>query len=261
MQDATQITPRSRTFSDSLLAHRKGWEYLGNVLLALYSLGFFIGMLVDFRSRHRPSSLLVAIFEGAVVWFSLSRPMPKSSNVSMYDWSIALLGSFVILATRPAPQVHDQILLLIVQLAGMCVSLAGLFSLNKSFGLVAANRGVKTTGMYSVVRHPIYAGYFVSFGAYLLQNLTLMNLAIYVSFVVFELLRISAEERILLRDASYADYARSTRWRVMPPDLLSLGNMQQDSMCWRRAFFWQLTPGGLRSPTRTPIDSRVPVKS
>jgi protein-S-isoprenylcysteine O-methyltransferase Ste14 len=177
---------------------------------------FMVMMLIDFRTRHRPSSLLIAIFEGAVVWFSLIRPMPKTSNTSMYDWSIALLGSFVILATRPAPQVHDHILLLGAQLVGMCVSLAGLFSLNKSFGLVAANRGVKTGGMYSIVRHPIYAGYFVSFGAFLLQNMTPTNVAIYVAFVAFEVLRIRAEERVLLEDPGYARYARSTRWRVLP---------------------------------------------
>jgi hypothetical protein len=113
----------------------------------------------------------------------LMRSMPKKSNISVYDWSIALLGSFVILFTRPAPQVNDQIVLLCAQLFGMGISLAGLFSLNKSFGLVAANRGVKTSGMYAIVRHPIYAGYFLSFGAYLIQNMTLANAVIYTVFV------------------------------------------------------------------------------
>jgi protein-S-isoprenylcysteine O-methyltransferase Ste14 len=216
MNSTTRMTPQSRTIGEFILSHRKFWEYLGNALLAVYSLGFMIGMLADFKTRHRPSSLLLAIFEGAVVWFSLVRPMPKTSNTSMYDWSIALLGSFVILATRPAPQVHDQILLLSAQLAGMCVSLAGLLSLNNSFGLVAVNRGVKTAGMYSIVRHPIYAGYFVSFGAFLLQNMTLANVVIYVAFVALEVLRMLAEERVLLQDPGYARYARSTRWRVIP---------------------------------------------
>ncbi len=216
MENTTQIAPRPKNIFEFILAHRKAWEYLGNFLLAVFSLAFFVVMLVDFKTRHRPSSLLLAIFEGATVWFSMTRPMPKTSNTSTYDWSIALVGSFVILAIRPAPQVHDHILLLSLQLAGMCVSLAGLFSLNKSFGLVAANRGVKTAGMYAVVRHPIYAGYFVSFGAFVLQNVTLANVVMYVSFIAFELLRILAEERVLLQDPSYASYARSTRWRVMP---------------------------------------------
>lgn len=67
MENATQISTRPRTLGELILSHRKAWEYLGNILLALYSLGFLISMVTDFKTRHRPSSLLVAIFEGAVV--------------------------------------------------------------------------------------------------------------------------------------------------------------------------------------------------
>jgi protein-S-isoprenylcysteine O-methyltransferase Ste14 len=216
MENAAHVTARGNPVIEWIFAHRKLWEYLGNALLAIYGLVFLVSMLADFRTQHRPSSLFVAAFEGATVWFSLMRPMPKTSNVSLYDWTVALLGSFVILFIRPAPQVHDHVPLLALQLIGMSISLAGLLSLNKSFGLVAANRGVKTSGMYAVVRHPIYAGYFLSFGAYLIQNMTLANVVIYGVFVVMELLRLIAEERVLLRDPAYAAYARQTRWRVLP---------------------------------------------
>lgn len=216
MENTEHLVKQNTVVGAWILSHRRTWEYVGNALLAIYSLAFLVAMVADFRARHRPSSLFVAVFEGGVVWFSLMRPLPKQSNVSMYDWTIALLGSFVILFTRPAPQVHDQILLLAVQLFGMSVSLAGLFSLNRSFGLVAANRGVKTNGMYAAVRHPIYAGYFLSFGAYLVQNMTPANALIYAVFVLMELLRVVAEERVLLRDPTYAAYAAKIRWRVLP---------------------------------------------
>jgi protein-S-isoprenylcysteine O-methyltransferase Ste14 len=117
---------------------------------------------------------------------------------------------------RPAPQVHDHLPFLITQVIGMAISLTGLFSLNKSFGLVAANRGVKTGGLYGVMRHPIYAGYFLSFGSFLVQNITLNNVVIYGVFVTLELMRIGAEERVLSQDPDYAGYARKTRWRVLP---------------------------------------------
>jgi protein-S-isoprenylcysteine O-methyltransferase Ste14 len=216
MEDATRINARPRTLAELIRSHRRIWEILGNLLLAAYSLLFMMGMLADFRMHHRASSLLIALFEGGVAWFSFVRPMPKMTNVSMYDWAIALLGSFVILFMRPSPQVHDHIVLLAIQLSGMCASLAGLFSLNKSFGLVAANRGVKTHGMYALVRHPIYAGYFISFGAYLLQNMTVANVLIYAVFVIMQVLRIIAEEKVLLLDVEYANYARKTQWRVLP---------------------------------------------
>jgi hypothetical protein len=56
----------------------------------------------------------------------------------------------------------------------------------------------------------------LSFGAYLLQNITLFNLVIYAVFVATELLRIEAEERVLSRDPSYASYSLQSRWRILP---------------------------------------------
>jgi protein-S-isoprenylcysteine O-methyltransferase Ste14 len=199
-----------------IVSHRRGWEYFCNSILGLSALLFNYVMLVDFFSKHRASSLYVAVFEAAVVYFAVSRPMPKESNRSLYDWTIALTGSFIILLLRPAPQVHDHVPILIVQVLGMLISLTALLSLNKSFGLVAVNRGVKTRGMYRVIRHPIYAGYFLSFGAYLIQNMTSANAAIYGLFVTLELLRVAAEERVLSQDPDYTGYMRNTRWRVLP---------------------------------------------
>ena len=205
-----------KTAGAFLVSHRKTWEYLGNATLCLSAVIFNYVMLTDFLVRHRLSSLYVAIFEAAVVYFSVTRPMPKQTNRSLYDWVIALLGSYLIMLMRPAPQVHDHFPLLLVQVTGMVISLTGLFSLNKSFGLVAANRGVKTGGLYGVVRHPIYAGYFLSFGAFLMQNITLVNVVIYLLFVALELMRIGAEERVLSQDPAYVGYARTIRWRVLP---------------------------------------------
>jgi protein-S-isoprenylcysteine O-methyltransferase Ste14 len=199
-----------------LVSHRKAWEYLCNAALCLSAVIFNYVMWFDFLQKHRVSSLYVALFEAGVVYFSVCRPMPKESNRSLYDWTIALMGSYLIMLMRPAPQVHDHLPFLITQVIGMAISLTGLFSLNKSFGLVAANRGVKTGGLYGVMRHPIYAGYFLSFGSFLIQNITLTNVVIYGVFVTLELMRIGAEERVLSQDPDYAGYARKTRWRVLP---------------------------------------------
>lgn len=207
---------KRRRLVDVIASNRRLWEFAGNAVLVLYSLSFFLSMLADFKSHHRPSSLLMVVFDGALIWFAVLRPMPKAVNVSLYDWSISLLGSLIIFLTRPAPAVHDNVILLGVQLLGTCISLGGLFSLNKSFGMVPANRGVKTKGMYSIVRHPIYAGYFLTFGAFLVQNFTVANAVIYLAFIVLQMMRVVAEERVLFGDPAYCQYAQDTRWRVVP---------------------------------------------
>ncbi len=196
--------------------HRRGWEFLCNLTLGLFYLLFDIRMMVDFRLTHRMSSLLLMIFETLVVFYAFSRPMPKESNTSLYDWTVALLGTLIGVLLRPATEISDSTLLLTVQSVGMGISLIALCSLNRSWGLVAANRGVKTGGLYGLIRHPIYAGYFLSIGAFVLQNLTALNALIYALFVGAELLRIVAEERLLSSDPTYAAYAQRTPWRILP---------------------------------------------
>jgi protein-S-isoprenylcysteine O-methyltransferase Ste14 len=215
MENATQDSARRKTISELLISHRKWGQYVSNGVFALYGSLWMFLLLVDFLTRHRVSSLLLVLFDAGVAWFAITRPMPKEINVSLYDWIIGFL-SFLPLLLRPAPELHDHVLLLAVQLFGQSVALAGLFSLNKSFGIVAANRGVKTGGMYRVVRHPIYAGFFVFLAAYVLQNMTVMNAVIYVAYVAVQVMRMAAEERVLCRDPEYARYTRQTRWRVLP---------------------------------------------
>ena len=101
-------------------------------------------------------------------------------------------------------------------LLGQLIYIAALFSLKRSFGVVAANRGIKTGGLYRVVRHPVYAGLFLSNGAYVLQNMSVMNAAVYLTFVLLSLMRIVEEERVLCRDPDYAGYVCRTPWRVLP---------------------------------------------
>lgn len=206
----------TRRITGLIVSHSKAWEYCCNFILAACYLTFSFGMLADFQLTHRASSLVLTVFETLIVYFSLCRPAPKQTNTSLYDWTVALAGTFILLLLRPAPQVHDQLAVLAAQVLGMSFSLAALFSLNKSWGLVAANRGVKTGGLYAIVRHPIYAGYFLTIGAFIIQNLTVANTAIYGLFVLLELLRVGAEERVLSRDPDYVAYARRTRWRVVP---------------------------------------------
>lgn len=206
----------SESLNNFINSHRKLCEYTCNFTLAAFYLYFDYRLLTDFIHTHRISSALLVIFETAIVFFSLTRPLPEKTNTSLYDWFIALAGTTIIILLRPAAQVEDNIILLVVQLLGMMLSLTGLFSLNKSWGLVAANRGIRSSGMYRFVRHPIYAGYFISFGCFVAQNMTAYNVFILTFFVALEILRIHAEEDLLSQDAAYIAYKKSTRWRVIP---------------------------------------------
>lgn len=192
------------------------WEKSVNVALALYYSYFAYIHLSAFVTTYRFSSLLLVVFEALIIFCLLFRSLPKDVSFSLYDWSIALGGTLAPLLLRPAPIMHDHIIWQIIQAGGIFISCIGLLSLNKSWGIVAANRGIKTTGLFGHVRHPVYAGYFISLTGFVLQNITLLNAIMWLFFAMFSLLRMQAEEKFLSKDPAYAAYMKSVKWRILP---------------------------------------------
>jgi protein-S-isoprenylcysteine O-methyltransferase Ste14 len=103
-----------------------------------------------------------------------------------------------------------------MEIAGVSVAVIALVFLGRSFGIVAANRGVKTGGAYGLVRHPMYAGYFLTYVGYVLSYPSLVNVCLAVATLVIQVTRASMEERVLAHDPSYQDYLRRTPWRFIP---------------------------------------------
>jgi protein-S-isoprenylcysteine O-methyltransferase Ste14 len=101
-------------------------------------------------------------------------------------------------------------------IAGLLINLWSKLALCRSFGVVAANRGVKTSGPYAFVRHPMYAGYLLVQIGFLMSNPTLWNATVYSVALVLQILRMRAEERILVQDPAYLKYAGEVRFRLLP---------------------------------------------
>ncbi len=99
---------------------------------------------------------------------------------------------------------------------GLAVIVAGKLSLGRSFGLLPANRGIVSTGMYRFVRHPIYLGYLVTHFAFLLAHPFIWNLAMLAVADSALYVRAGLEEQMLPQDPAYARYWASVRWRLVP---------------------------------------------
>jgi protein-S-isoprenylcysteine O-methyltransferase Ste14 len=103
-----------------------------------------------------------------------------------------------------------------VLIAGALLQICGVISLNRSFGLVAARREIKTVGMYRFVRHPLYASYVVIFSAYLAANPSAYNALLASVTIVCLVLRAVREERLLREDAAYRAYMQRVPYRIIP---------------------------------------------
>jgi protein-S-isoprenylcysteine O-methyltransferase Ste14 len=190
-------------------------NYLQDALLVCVSALFFYAQVVAV-TRGNFLSVAFAAEQAILVALFLFRRRSRATSRRPFDWIVAA-GGFLPLLARPNE--GDGSLALagfILQTGGFFLVVAGMLALGRSFGVVAANRGLKVSGPYRVVRHPIYLAHIISTGGYVMTNFSYWNLAIYLATATCHLLRIRAEERVLTLTDSYADYARRVRWRLIP---------------------------------------------
>jgi protein-S-isoprenylcysteine O-methyltransferase Ste14 len=188
---------------------------ISNILLALVWLIFTLIQLHGFATTGKISLLLFTLAQSIMVVLFLLRNKARTISTGVWDWICALLGTYVplfYLATSASSFFIGDLLLVI----GICIQIAGILSLNKSFGIVPANRGLRTGGMYGIVRHPMYLGYMLVYLGYLMENLLLWNVLIFFLAVIMQFLRISNEERFLARDKVYRHYMHKVRWKLIP---------------------------------------------
>ena len=167
-----------------------------------------------------PLAPLIMIAETAIVIFVLARRPTEAISLRLGDWLLAITATFTPMLIQPVDTpaaLHALIPLGIgLALVGNLVQIAAKLFLRRSFGIAPANRGIKTDGMYKLVRHPMYAGYLLVHIGILLLMPTALNFVIYTIGWWAQILRLLAEERLLSEDPSYRDFMTKTRWRLIP---------------------------------------------
>ncbi|HWT13443.1 MAG TPA: methyltransferase [Allosphingosinicella sp.] len=162
--------------------------------------------------------LLLLLSEGVVVLFILLRRSTRDISRRGGDWLVGLAGTLLpLLAVAPSASPLLPIHLCeAVMITGFALQFSAKMTLRRSFGVVAANRGVKAGGPYRLVRHPMYAGYALTHIGFLLSGPTPWNLAIYGATLAIAVRRILAEERLLRADGAYRALAVKVRYRLLP---------------------------------------------
>jgi len=186
-------------------------------LAALY--GFFIAAHVSraFDPDQRLLVLPLVVQETIIVVLFLARRPSRMTSTRTLDWAVGVAGTYLPLLLRPrgAPGSLAPVGQ-IIQLVGVSAATVALLFLGRSFGIVPANRGVKTVGAYRAVRHPIYGGYLLTYVGYVLSYPTPVSALIVVTTLVLQVTRAGMEERLLAEDPLYREYLRRTPWRFIP---------------------------------------------
>ena len=181
---------------------------------------FALYLLLSYRvlQADNPFRWLLLASESAVVIFVLIRRPTEALSVSLRDWLLAFTATAATLLVVPVPNQLPALAPLGVVLfaCGALFQISAKLALNRSFGIAPANRGIKRSGPYRFVRHPMYAGYFVNNIGLLLLMMSLGNFAVYLTAWTVQILRVIAEERLLSQDPAYRAYMEEVRWRVIP---------------------------------------------
>lgn len=167
---------------------------------------------------HNPFAWLAALSETSVALFTLIRRPTSAISIRLGDWLLAMTATLapmmIVFGASPWPQVMNLCIGLIV--CGNLFQIWAKLTLRRSFGITAANRGVKRGGPYRLVRHPMYAGYLLNHLGVLLMWPSLLNLAAYAIGWTAQILRLKAEEELLAQDPAYRTFMERTRWRLIP---------------------------------------------
>ena len=153
-----------------------------------------------------------------VVMFLLLRRSAQRYSERPVDHVIALISAMLPLLAVPPSQGNllPLSMLAVCLLTGIVLHLGAKLSLRRSFGVLPADRGVKSRGMYRFVRHPMYLGYILVQLSLVLAGPLMWNICLFIVSCVFFALRISAEERLLGHSPDYQALCRTTRYRLIP---------------------------------------------
>jgi protein-S-isoprenylcysteine O-methyltransferase Ste14 len=142
-------------------------------------------------------------------WESVSRPR---------HWVLALGGTFLPFCIIPMARPAAGLIAFGIglQVIAMAIALTSLFTLGRSFGIIAARRAVVSHGPYRFVRHPLYVGEALWLLAAVLQNPSTFNAAVLAVQCACQWRRIVDEEQVLLNDPQYAQYRSVVPYRLIP---------------------------------------------
>lgn len=191
---------------------------LVNVFVSLFY-GFFLYSAAKFWLKTgSPVGIGLVAFNTLAVACLLTRRNASMVTQSFRNWILASLTQIAPLLLRPVGSSSGTLVLVSTagQVVALTIMIASLMVLNRSVGIVAANRGIKTRGPYAWIRHPLYAGEILFDFSFLLSNWSYPNGLLIFALTLAQVVRSLQEEALLVRDERYVLYRAAVPYRLVP---------------------------------------------
>jgi protein-S-isoprenylcysteine O-methyltransferase Ste14 len=188
--------------------------------IAIVTLFSFMAMRLakDAAATGHVTGILLLVSEALVVALTLVRRAAGSVDRTLHARLLTAVAAFGPPLVRPDAfgAIAPESVTIALSSIGLMVVVTGKLTLGRSFGLAPANRGVVSSGVYRLVRHPIYLGYLITHVGFLLANPNIWNVVVLAAADVALMLRARCEERTLVADEAYRSYMERVHWRVVP---------------------------------------------
>jgi protein-S-isoprenylcysteine O-methyltransferase Ste14 len=205
------------TLGDRAAARERLNELFGKAAISCLFVVLAVSIGSEFLKTGHVTGLLLLVSELLVVLLTVMRRPAFVVDRTLAARVFSALSIVGVPLIRPAGvALAPDLATAAVSAFGLLVVIAGKLTLGRSFGLLPANRGVVSSGIYTLLRHPIYAGYLVTHGAFLVAHPTTWNLVMLVAADTALMVRAVYEERTLAHDPAYAEYMTRVQWRVCP---------------------------------------------
>jgi protein-S-isoprenylcysteine O-methyltransferase Ste14 len=191
---------------------------VGGVMLALLCGKFALNAYHRWTETGSLILLGLVLYNTLLVGMTVTRRPSVSTSPRIRDWVAALLTVAISFQFQPEEwrQTGVQAAGVILQAVGLTIMGVAVMHLGRSFGIVPANRGVKRSGLYGCVRHPLYAGEILFFTGFVSTNFSRINLIVWFGVLCGLLIRARAEENHLREDLEYRAYLDATPYRFFP---------------------------------------------
>jgi protein-S-isoprenylcysteine O-methyltransferase Ste14 len=186
-----------------------------NAILTAIWIGFAYAHVTAFQETGNWIYSVFFISETFIGLMFLLRSDPTTVSTDPADWIIAISATIAPLLLSPSSEALFPAAKFGIGL-GVLIQIIGLLSLNRSFGIVPAKREIKTSGLYGLVRHPLYASYIISDASYVLTNTSTANLLLCTLILILLYIRLRREELHLGMDESYRRYMEKVPYQVIP---------------------------------------------
>jgi protein-S-isoprenylcysteine O-methyltransferase Ste14 len=191
-------------------------KIIANVVVVL---GFGLLAYACYRKYHDTGSIKwfgLLVVNTVFVTMYIARRDAASISSSPSLWLLAFAGTCLPLVLRPTAPTASSAVGSVVQLVGLCAVVASMLSLRRSFGIVPAHRGIRTQGLYNLVRHPLYASELLWMIGFVIANPSVWNIGLWLGDCILQFTRACAEERFLSADPVYSQYRARVRYRLIP---------------------------------------------